>query len=36
MNRIAAAIIIIAFVFISITVTEAQPSVGVKTGYWVE
>ncbi|MGA2680649.1 MAG: hypothetical protein ABSF44_02490 [Candidatus Bathyarchaeia archaeon] len=36
MHKIAAAIIIIAFVFISITVTEAQPSVGVKTGYWVE
>jgi hypothetical protein len=36
MHKIAAAIIIIAFVFISATVTEAQPSVGVKTGYWVE
>jgi hypothetical protein len=36
MNRIAVALIIIASVFISITVAEAQPPVGVKTGYWVE
>jgi len=36
MHKIAAAMIIFSFILMSITVTEAQPAVGVKVGYWVE
>ncbi|MGA3111221.1 MAG: hypothetical protein ABSE15_04215 [Candidatus Bathyarchaeia archaeon] len=36
MRKIAAAMIIFTFIFISITVTAGQPSVGVKKGDWVE
>jgi hypothetical protein len=36
MRKAVAALMIVAFIFISITAVEAQPSVGVKTGDWVE
>ena len=36
MHKIAAALIIVTFIFISITVTPGQPSVGVKKGDWIE
>jgi hypothetical protein len=36
MWKAVAALMIVAFIFVSITAVEAQPSVGVKTGDWVE
>jgi len=36
MHKTVEAILIIAFIFVSLTGVEAQPSVGVKPGEWVE
>ena len=36
MPKVATAIAIIAFLFMSVAVAEGQPAVGVKVGYWVE